>query len=198
MSIISVPYKIIAACYFSILFLTSCDKSDNSVVNVTTIDVSAQWKIDANGNTIQGIYDGQWLLKTFTAQELALFNSLDTASLSGTLKPDSVKEEGTNYNFVYPTPFVSHYNRVFRFSSGYNGQVVYKYVLVDSLMNPLEKKAVRLQGASFPQSPSNPSSSNPIAIMHNVPVGRYRLYYTLSTSSHPHFYKSWGNIQKNP
>jgi hypothetical protein len=62
-------------------------------------------------------------------------------------------------------------------------------------MNPLFKKAERLQAAVY--GPLNLSASNTILIAPNLPAGKYRLYYTLSSQANPHLYTSWGNIQAN-
>ena len=65
-------------------FLSSCKKEE------PTIDVSKQWKVDYNGNLISGDGDGQWMPVSLSSQEMNLFSALDTADLTGTLKPDSV------------------------------------------------------------------------------------------------------------
>ena len=159
----------------------------------TQIDVSKQWRFDATGLLLTGPGDGQWKSTTFTAQELNLFASLDTANLIGTTTPAQVLETN-GYNAIYPNPFIlsGPHAMSFTFPNGYSGQFVLKLVYVDSLMNPLFKKAVKLQSNAYP--PPTTSGVN-IQILPSVPVGRHRLYYTLSSASNPNFYTCWGNIQ---
>ncbi len=165
----------------------SCHKSDSG----NNIDVSQQWKLDALGNLIGGTVDDQWHLKIFNAQEISLFNSLDTADLTGTVKPDAVIE-GTGI-YTFPNPFSNAHILSIPFSTGYAGDVVLKVVYVDSRMNPVFKSAVRLHATPYP--PPNYSRIN-VAIGPSIPIGRFRLYYTLSAENNPHFYESWGNIEK--
>lgn len=173
------------------LLVSSCKKSkDNS-----TINLSSQYQVDALGNFISGdLSDNQWKNKSFSSAEMALFAGLDTADLSGTTKPDSINQRFLNT--IYPNP--SYLQGGFYYSTYYNigfsGKVVMKYVLVDSLMNVVDKGAIRLQAQSNP--PPTPSTSNAIAFKPNTAPGRFRLYFTFSAASNEHFYKSWGNIQR--
>ena len=175
--------------FISISFL-SCSKNQNS------IDVSQQWTIDYNGNLIQapgdGVNDGQWGPKTFSTQEQNLFTGLDTANLLGTTAPDSVLSSST----IIPNHFTTEAIFVFSFPSGFYGQTIFKYVIVDDHMNTMNKGAIRIQATGDPNFPSRPSTSGPIPFYPNVPVGKFRMYYSLSAVSHPSFYTSWGNIQK--
>jgi hypothetical protein len=155
--------------------------------------VSKQWLFDASGNMLTGSGDGQWQPTTFTTQELNLFNSLDTASLAGTTTPTAVLIASGGYNAIYPNPFSSSHGMGFAFPNGYGGAFVLKLVYVDSLMNPVYKKAVRLQCTA---SPPPTTSAAFVAILPSIPVARLRLYFTLSTAADPYFYKSWGNIQR--
>jgi hypothetical protein len=185
----------IATILLAIIVFVSCGKSNDSKNTSAAIDVSAQWQIDALGNLILGLPDGQWQAKTFTNTELSLFASLDTANLSGTTAPTTVLENPTTYNSIFPNPFNSVFDIHFGFNPGFSGQFVFKSVIVDSLMNPLDKKVVRMQASIF--GPGNVSTSNIIAIAPNLPIGRFRIYYTLSSQGSQHFYESWGNIQRN-
>ena len=178
----------------SFLFIF-CSKNNDSNNVTTPIDVSAQWKTDALGDLLSGLSDQQWQAKIFNSAEQNLFNSLDTANLSGTTTPGAVLEIPYRYNCIYPTPFNSQFQMTFRFTAGFSGQFVFKCVIVDSLMNPIDKKTAKLQATVYP-GPGN-SSSTTIAIMPNVPIGRFRLYFTLSSQANAPFYKSWGNIQRN-
>jgi hypothetical protein len=172
------------------IFFFSCNKNQNS------IDVSQQWLIDYNGNLVQapgdGLNDGQWGPRTFSTQEQNLFTGLDTASLSGTTAPDSVLSSST----IIPNPFTTEAIFVFTFPSGFNGQTVFKYVIVDDHMNTKFKGTLRIGATSDPNFPLRPTSSGPIHFYPIIPVGKYRMYYSLSAASSPSFYTSWGNIQK--
>jgi hypothetical protein len=171
--------------FISTIFL-SCSKNQNS------IDVSQQWFIDYNGNLISGPNDDQWSPKVFTSQEKNLFAGLDTANLTGSTAPDSVLSSST----IIPNPFTTEAVFLFSFSSGFNGQVEFEYVIVDDHMNPLYKGAYRIQAVSNPNLPSNPSESTPTPFTPNIPAGKYRIYYTLNAAWAQSFYSSWGNIQK--
>jgi hypothetical protein len=174
-------------CYliFALLIISSCSKKEEP--EASTIDVSKQWSIDPLGNVISSTGDRQWLATTFTDQELNLFSSLDTADLSGTNPPAFVLETPPNYNPTYPNPFTTTHRLSLRFDNGYFGRIVFKCVVVDSTMTPHFKLVTRL----FTTNASINITLNP-----TIPVGRFRLFYTLSTQSKPHFYKNWGNIQK--
>jgi hypothetical protein len=169
--------------------LLSCSKDGG------TIDVNSQWKVDGNRSLISGLSDGQWQPTTFTS-ELPLFESLDTANLTGTTKPDSVITTTSCFNCIFPNPFKSVASFAFNFSNGFNGQMVFKFVIVDNRMNIIDKGALRIQGTSYPNIPLNPSTSNAITLMSNIQPGKYRIYFTLSVESNPHFFQCWGNIEK--
>lgn len=175
-----IVYIIAAVSFFS------CNKSNNQ------IDVSKQWTIDVNGNLVQGLNDSQWQPGDFNSSELALFNKLDTTNLSGTTKPDSVVSSST----IFPNPFRSVAAFVFSFSSGFNGQIVFKFVIVNDRMDIVDQGVARIQATSYPNIPMNPSTSGAVMINPNVPVGKYRIYFTLSAQGNEHFFKTWGNIEK--
>ena len=175
-----------------LVLATACNKGSNN-----SIDVSKQWKVDKYGTLISGLTDGQWGNKIFSTQELNLFNSLDTVNLTGTTMPDSVLEEKpVSHNYAFPNPFNQTTQLSFRFSPGFSGQVVLKYVIVNGDFTIVDKSAIRIQ-ATVCSCPSFSSSSGVIDLMPNVPRGQFRLYYTLSSQGNDHFYKAWGNIQKN-
>ena len=171
---------------------TACNKSRNN-----SIDVSKQWKVDNLGLLISGLTDGQWENKTFSSQELSLFNSLDTVDLTGTTMPDSVLEEKpVSHNYASPNPFNQTTRLFLSFSPGFSGQVVLKYVIINADFTIVDKSAIRIQ-ATVCSCPSLSSSSGVINLMPNVPRGQFRIYYTLSSQGNNHFYKTWGNIQEN-
>jgi len=170
---------IMAACY-------GCKKSEGSLNPTPVTDVNQQWLIDLLGNVISVQGTEQWQRhQNFSPQELSLFKSLDTSNLSGTTTPDSVIQIPGNSNYAFPNPFTNGHLLHFEFTNGYSGDYVLKYVVVDTLLHAIDKKVSRIY-----------SGANNIAIIPNIPVGRFRLYYTLSSQVSPHFFKCWGNIQK--
>jgi len=176
---------IIAAIY------VSCSKSGEN------IDVSQQWTVDYNGNLINGPNDSQWSPKEFSSRELNLFSSLDTAKMTGTVKSDSVFTNTASKNCIFPNPFKTSASFVFNFSSGFNGLLEFKFVIVDDHLNIIDKGAFKIQGTSYPNIPGNPSTSGLVTLTPNVSSGKYRIYITLSSEASQHFYKTWGNIEKN-
>ncbi len=127
----------------------------------------------------------QWESKPFSIEEMQLFASLDTTNLSGTIKPTEV----TKPRVVYPNPFSNTFSFPFSFNKDFSGNVILRLVIVDQSLKPVLKNAVRL---------SVDSGYAAIALRPDLAPGNYRLYYTLSAQSSPHFFKSWGNIQYTP
>jgi hypothetical protein len=183
---IMVKSKFLAGFFASIIFL-SCNKSQNQ------IDVSAQDKTDYSGNAIQWLNDGQWGPKVFTSQEHNLFKGLDTADLTGTTLPDSISASGSGF---FPNPFSSIATLMISFSVGFTGQVELKYVIVDNNLNIKDLGAKSIQAPPDPFHPTTQSSSSLIHLNPTIPLGQYRIYYTLSTQTKPDFFTSWGNIEK--
>jgi hypothetical protein len=173
------------------LIFGSCNKSGED------IDVSQQWTVDYNGNLVNGPNDGQWSPKEFSSPELNLFSSLDTASLEGTVKPDSVFTSTAIKNCIFPNPFRTSASFVFNFSSGFNGLLEFKFVIVDDHLKIIDKGAFKIQATSYPNIPENPSTSGLVTLTPNLSSGKYRIYFTLSSSASQHFYKTWGNIEKS-
>ena len=181
--------KLIYSLFLATIIITSCGKKDGETA-ATTIDVSSQWRFDIAGNLMSSPGDFQWIAKTFNGKEFELFNSLDTANLSGTITPATVIETPPGYVAIYPNPFTLGFAFTLRFNVGYPGPYVFKAVVADSTLTPVFKTAIRLTVSG--------GQSSSIAFNPTLPVGRYRFYYTLSAMGNPHFYKSWGNIQRNP
>lgn len=174
---------------FTSIILLACNKSQDDA----QIDVSKQDQLDYNGNLIGSWFnDGQWEPKVFTTKEQNLFNGLDTANVAGTIMPDSV---AVSSNAFFPNPFSTVASLTFTFSSGYNGQVELKYVIVDNHMNIKDVGAWRVQATPNQNMPLAPSNSNFIHLYPDIPVGQYRIYFTLSTDLKRNFYMTWGNIQ---
>jgi hypothetical protein len=167
---------------FLLIAISSCEKEEKANKE---IDVSTQWRIDPFGVVISAPRDGQWTNKLFTPSELSLFNSLDTINLTGTTKPITVRDTS---NYPFPNPFVNNHTLVFKFNDTFSGEVVLKYVVVDNKLKVLDKKVARLKASS---------GYIALIISPNLPKGQYRLYYTLSSQANPHFYQTWGNIQKD-
>ena len=162
-----------------IVFLPGCGKD-----GVSRADVSAQWQIDENGGIIKSLNDGQWQQKTFTKQELELFSSLDTMSLAGTTAPATINNQRT---YAYPNPFVGAHDFPLKCESGYNGSCIFKYVIVDNKMKSVDRAVARLYF-------SNGIAS--VRVGPEITSGKYRVYYTLSASGKPHFFQTWGNVEK--
>lgn len=201
-NIVTLSLPLLPASLAFVLIFSSCNKSDSSNPPVPSnlIDVSAQWILDNNHQVLYSPGDSQWHKKNFTPEELNLFTSLDTANLTGTVTPDSVQETPPYYNAFYPNPSTGQINipSFFYFANpanGYMGPFVFKCVIVDSMMNPLYKKVIR--SSAIPAPGPQHLSWGGISITPILPTGRFRIYFTFSSQADPHFYKSWGNIQRN-
>jgi hypothetical protein len=157
----------------TILYL-SCSKSED------LIDVSTIYVTDNNGVPVNKTNDNQWKLQNFASNEMALFTDLDTVDLSKTEMPISVEQFP-----AYPNPF--SYFATIRATpkAPYSGSVIIKYVIVNSKLQPMVKKSQRS------------TTSFDFLVGNDIGSGKYRIYFTLSSLGNPHFYKSWGNIQKN-
>jgi hypothetical protein len=178
--------------YFAIVVIlissSSCTKNNNNVAaGSTTINVSCQQYIDALGNVLspEGNCSSPSDSAGFSQQELNLFNSLDTANLSGTVLPSPVSCS----SFVFPNPFNAEFTIEYRFNTVLQGPVVIKYVITDSLLNPVYK-SVALVGTTA-------SSEFFLQLSPNIPAGRFRLFQTLSAQSYNNFLRSWINITHN-
>jgi len=165
-----------------VILLAGCNKADDPAGLI--IDVSQQWSFDEQGYPIVGLLDGQWQSKTFNKAEIALFNSLDTADLQNTSTPASVSDNPPDRNACFPNPFKDTHALYVGFNSDFSSEVVVKAVIVDSTMTAKSKQVSRLKG------------QNGTLFKPNIPAGKYRLYYTLSSAANPHFYRTWGNIYK--
>jgi hypothetical protein len=124
--------------------------------------------------------DGQWQNKTFSETEMALFTELDTVDLTGTVKPASIMSR-----YPLPNPFHHYIGMPIVLDSDYNGDMLVKYVIVNTSLKPVQKGVERIEAMASSYFTINPTFSN----------GRYRLYFTLSAAGAAHFYKSWGNIE---
>ena len=172
----------------SVITFFACNKSSSS----NKIDVSGIYQYNSDGVPL--IFSPpypQWTYIPLSSKELALFQSLDTASLPNTAIPsiylsDSIKTMSTIF---YPNPI--HYIGVLNLagntswvnSHSIQGQLLCRFVLVDSVMEPIKKgeTAISLNGT--------------VSLNLASPSGRYRLYYTLSALGHENFYQGWGNVQ---
>ena len=175
---------------FFLIFTISCHKDSApkpSQPAKIKIDVSKQWTSDFNGNLLISYPDSQWQNRSFNSNELALFNSFDTADLSGTTAPASVI---VSPNYPNPLTAVTDFN--FKFSNGYSGASKVEYVIVDSFLQPLKKGIFLVKGNA---TQNNPVSSFAIEISVDLPAGEYRFYYLLNALSDLRFFKAWGNIQ---
>jgi len=164
----------------ALTILWGCKKTASQ----STLDLSQQWQTDVSGSLIKGVSnpkDSQWQNRLLTSSELALFNSLDTADLSGTTMPGSIQS-----TIFYPNPFLTQALMYFKLNSTYQGQFKLKYVIVDNHMNALQKGSSLLSNSyAF------------FLLTSSLPSGYYRIYFTLSSQTNENFYTSWGNIQKS-
>jgi hypothetical protein len=169
--------------WIACLLLTtfSCLKKE---LRPAKVNVASQWEIDSYGNSVSTVNDGQWTSNSLSEEEMRLFSSLDTTNLTGTTTPANMREA---VNYPFPNPFRDMHSLVFNFGGGFSGEVVFKYVIADKFLKSVDKRVAR-----FKVQNGNAS----VAIQPPVPVGQYRLFYTLSSKANPHFYKRWGNIQK--
>jgi hypothetical protein len=158
------------------LLIIACSKEDEKQADFSNIYLTDEFGNDLSGNQT----DGQWESKVFTANELALFSSLDTNDLSGTTKPATI-----NSHPVYPNPFERYFSLSTTFNRGFSGSTVVKFVIVNTKMQAVQKGAIRLQ-----------PNQNGFAIQPAFPTGKYRIYYSFSALGDEHYYTSWGNLHK--
>jgi hypothetical protein len=137
--------------------MVSCSKGGH------LFNFSNLYATDNMGNMLGGDWsDGQWQNKTFTESEMALFKDLDTANISGTLKPSTI-----NVRYALPNPFTNLIGIPVSLNVDFNGQFVVKYVVVNRSMKAVQKGVKRLQATSSSYFAINPAFSS----------GRYRLYF---------------------
>jgi methionine-rich copper-binding protein CopC len=166
------------ACALMIQLFFGCKKD--------TINVSDIYPTDNVGNPVGSFpNDTQWQAQTYSADEMALFQSMDTANLTGTTVPTI-----SHHYYAYPNPFSNLFNIPIIASQPFNGAFVMKFVVVDKHMKPVHKGSVRLQ--------FNNNTGVSVQIAGNFGAGNYRVYFTYSAEGHEHFFKTWGNIQKIP
>jgi hypothetical protein len=175
-------HRIIIISLFLGFIFASCKKSDSTGEPNLKIDVSIQWKLNQQGGIDFSPVDGQWVNKSFIAKEMELFKSLDTTNLRGTRLANL-----TDSPIPFPNPFSSTQSFSFLFSDNFSGDIVLKYIIVNEDLFPLVKNAVRI---------TSNSGRSDLLINPSIPIGKYRIYFTLSSESNPHFYKTWGNIEK--
>ena len=157
-----------------VLTLVQCSKGKINVSNI--------YKTDNVGVLIGNTpNDDQWKNTSFTNSEISLFNELDTANLSGTQLAVI-----NNSSYGFPNPFAHQIRVSSSFAQPLNGDLVLKYVIVNSKMKSVQKGCVRIYA----------TSSINFTVQGNFNPGNYRLYFTYSSQGNEHFFKAWGNIQK--
>jgi hypothetical protein len=162
--------------YLILLFFILSHCSDKKLDNFEI------YKTDSIGNLIGNPpNDNQWKNTSFSSSELALFNELDTANLSGTLLPVIA-----NSYYGYPNPFTNEIAVSTSLAQPLNGDVVIKYVVVNNKLNPVQKGCAR----------AHVTSTINFLVPGNFSSGNYRLYFTYSAQGNEHFFKTWGYIQK--
>ena len=166
-------YEIILSYSAVFYFNSSTDKKLDSFEIYPTDNIG-----NLIGNTPN---DNQWKNTSFSNTELALFNSLDTANLSGTQLPVIA-----NSYYGYPNPFTNYIAVSTTLAQPLNGDIVMKYVVVDNKLNPVQKGCSRI----------HVTSAINFLVAGNFSSGNYRLYFTYSAQGNEHFFKTWGYIQK--
>jgi len=157
-----------------------CNRSDTSEIIV--LDLTQQWNVDVNGNIISkptGSLDSQWQNRSLSQRETALFQGLDTASLTG------MQQLNTSSSIIFPNPSSTISHLGFVFDSSNKNPTLLKYVIVDQnyIINKTGTATV-----SYNQPAANVSSS--------LPAGLYRVYFTLSSQAAPNYFTSWGDIER--
>jgi hypothetical protein len=162
------------------ILLAACGK--NGSTNNQVIDVASQQCVDPFGNPLYPVGPGPYYGNRFTAEELALFNSLDTANLNGTSVPSATINIG-----LYPNPsFDSAAFYLFHeFGTGFTGNMVEKIVITDSTLNPVYKGSLIVNGPTMN-----------VAVMPTIVAGRFRMFITLSAQGNDNFYTYWVNITR--
>jgi len=164
-----------------LLFIfVSCTYKDNSPMSAIYRDHGPD-PSQYDGST--GDTSKQWRQTDFTSFELSLFDALDTVNLAGTSTPAQLP---TSQSPGFPNPF-QHYMYVGTgFSLGPNDIIIAKYVIVDESFHAVEAGVRRITTGQFAWT-----------IGANLQSRYYRVYVTYSASGNEHFYRFWGNIQKN-
>jgi len=178
-------YKInLVFIFFLFAVFISCKKS-----SISSFDLNCQQYTDFSGNPLQSTGNCDKYFDTiFTANELSLFNTLDTANLALTSLPDSI----SFYNYTYPNPSVGNFRTAYFYNSTHSGQVLIKIIITDNNLTPVFST---IKYISYNQIPNGFPSSVSILLSPNLPSGNYRLYQTISTISNLNFKKCWTNIK---
>jgi hypothetical protein len=161
---------------FLIAFIcvTGCSKSGGA------IDVSSQSFVDYSGNFLGSAGSGPSSGNDFTSQEIALFSSFDTADLSNYTKPDSV-----GIALIYPNPSSSQVIFTCRLNTNFSDSILAKYVITDNSLRVVYRSSGVISGSN------NFGNINPA-----TPIGKYRLFVTLSADGNKNFYTYWVNITR--
>lgn len=158
----------------TLICISGCSKS------VATIDVSSQNFVDYSGNFLGSAGSGPASGNDFISQEMALFNNFDTADLSIYKKPDSV------YNtMIFPNPSSSEVIFFCTFNANFSDSVFAEYVITDNSLRSVYKSSGVISGSN------RFGNINPV-----IPIGKYRLFVTLSANGNKNFYTYWVNITK--
>lgn len=161
---------------FLTLFTFGCSK------DVNLSDFANVYVTDYNGAPLAGdLSDGQWLNRSFSENEMALFTDLDTVNTTNTSTPASAL-----VRYAYPNPFSDLLGVPILLDTDFNGDIIVKYVVVNRSMKVVQKAAQRLHA----------TSSAYFSVIPTFPAGNYRIYFTLSANDNEHFYKGWGNIER--
>lgn len=130
----------------------------------------------------------QWENKQLSEAARALFSKLDTADLSGSTMPTQAVVLP-----VFPNPLTESYFTVAAvFNPWFNGQVTLKFVITNAFQDPVQAGVIPLKAIGGPLE-----SKGQYRVQTRLSPGNYRVYLTLSSTAHPHFYQTWGNIRVN-
>ncbi|HSZ86418.1 MAG TPA: hypothetical protein VK787_10325 [Puia sp.] len=166
--------KLFIALLITIICISACSKSD------AAIDVSSQNYVDYSGNFLGSTGSGAASGNDFTSLEIALFNNFDTADLSIYTKPDSV------YNtIIFPNPSSSQVILFCTFNADFSDSILVKYVITDNSLRSVYRSSGVISGSN------RFGNINP-----SIPIGKYRLFVTLSAKGNDNFYTYWVNITR--
>lgn len=169
--------KIIFAFLFVISFFSNSCSKKNDKKQFTYV-----YHTDATGTELNDFpTDGQWKPQHFTKKELEWFNGLDTVSIYGTLATGSI-----THARPYPNPFTNVIRIANYFDNPAIGEVVIKYVVVNSNKKIVQKGALRMDVFGI----------TTFAINTSFEPGVYQLYYIIGFDKNEHFFQTSGLMEK--
>jgi len=162
-------------CLLAGSLIFSCKKDKGAGIDTSAIHIR-----DVNGNPLSGPNDNQWRPQSFSKNEIFLFESLDNVSLSGTTGIEPALPIA-----AFPNPFNFHF-LLFSEPIVNDNSAVVKWVLVNENMQKMLEGWQRVDKDQYIIRISSDG----------VPEGKHRLYITYSAAGKPHYFTTWGNVQK--